>query len=390
MRVREFLYLCSGLIVVISKAIIVLTLLAVRENSEVFFELFCTLRTFCYICTANTQTMATKEEKAGYVYILTNPSFREDWVKIGMAQNVEERLKTLDTTALPLPFKKYATMKTVKYQKAEKLVHHYIGRFTDLRIRSTREFFNVTPQEALEIFCEVAELIDDAVVKRYDEDGKPETIYPTIYPVQNVETLPQTRQRKNFEFSMIGLQKNDVITFSPTGAEVKIESEKHISFKGKNYTLTGFCKAFLPDDMRTNSGAYRGPKYFEYNGKPLVDIRSEREGKGFSNPETLVPQEGDRIMCIKVGKVLRENLYEMTRKHWKVRYERASQATHVLAVIGGIVQAVYIPQVWKRSTGSRAGRCEFEGVEDVNSKYIGKSVVAFYGKSQNPIGYINM
>ena len=82
--------------------------------------------------------MATKQEKPGYVYILTNPSFREDWVKIGMTQNVESRLRTLDNTALPLPFKKYATLQTVKYQKAEKIVHHYIERFTDLRIKSDR------------------------------------------------------------------------------------------------------------------------------------------------------------------------------------------------------------------------------------------------------------
>ena len=106
--------------------------------------------------------MATKEEKPGYVYILTNPSFREDWVKIGMTQNMEERLRTLDNTALPLPFKKYATLQTVKYQKAEKHVHHSIERFTNLRIRDNREFFNVKPEKALEIFCEVAELLDDA------------------------------------------------------------------------------------------------------------------------------------------------------------------------------------------------------------------------------------
>lgn len=334
--------------------------------------------------------MATKQEKPGYVYILTNPSFREDWVKIGMTQNMEMRLRTLDNTALPLPFKKYATLQTVKYQKAEKIVHHYIERFTDLRIRSTREFFNVTPQEALEIFCEVAELIDDAVVKRYDEAGTPETIYPRFCPAQNTETPPKPHQRKNFDFSMAGLMKDDVITFSPTGTKVKIASDKHISYKGKKYTLTGFCKAFLPEDMRNNSGAYQGPRYFEYKGKSLVDIRFEREKKGFDNPETLVPKEGDKIFCVKVGKVGRESLYERTRKHWKVRYERACQATHVFAVVGGIVEAVYIPRVWKQSTGNYAGRCEFEGVEDVNSEYIGKSVAEFYGKSQNPVGYINM
>ncbi|MBP5392946.1 MAG: DUF4268 domain-containing protein [Bacteroidaceae bacterium] len=118
-----------------------------------------------------------KHEKPGYVYILTNPSFREDWVKIGMTQNMEERLRTLDTTALPLPFKKYATMKTVKYKAAEKHVHHYIERFTDLRIRDNREFFNITPEEALSIFYDVAELLDDAEIVVYDKEAsKPKSV----------------------------------------------------------------------------------------------------------------------------------------------------------------------------------------------------------------------
>ena len=116
------------------------------------------------------RNMANKEP--GYVYILTNPSFREDWVKIGMTQNMEERLKTLDTTALPLPFNKYATLKTVKYQVAEKHVHHYIERFTNLRIRDNREFFNVKPEDALSIFIEVAELLDDAEIEVFDENAK--------------------------------------------------------------------------------------------------------------------------------------------------------------------------------------------------------------------------
>ena len=122
-------------------------------------------------------------EKPGYVYILTNPSFREVWVKIGMTQNMEERLRTLDTTALPLPFKKYATMKTVKYKAAEKHVHHYIERFTDLRIRDNREFFNVKPEVALSIFYEVAELLDDAEIKVYDTEAsqpKKENAAPAV------------------------------------------------------------------------------------------------------------------------------------------------------------------------------------------------------------------
>lgn len=108
--------------------------------------------------------MAKKEP--GYVYILTNPSFREDWVKIGKSSRpVDVRSKELDNTAVPLPFEIFATMKTVKYNEAEKLAHRYIERFTNLRIRNNREFFNVKPEEALNIFEDVAMLLDDAEIK---------------------------------------------------------------------------------------------------------------------------------------------------------------------------------------------------------------------------------
>ena len=103
----------------------------------------------------------------------------------------------------------------------------------------------------------------------------------------------------------------------------------------------------------------------------------------------LIPKESDRILCVKVGKVKRENLYEMTRKYWKVNLEKASLATHVLAVINGVVEAVYLPQSWKLSE-ERDGRCMFEGKEDSLSEYIGKDVRGFYGHSANPVKYINM
>ena len=49
----------------------------------------------------------------GYVYLLTNPSFREDWVKIGKTRRpVNVRSAELDNTAVPLPFEVYATIKT--------------------------------------------------------------------------------------------------------------------------------------------------------------------------------------------------------------------------------------------------------------------------------------
>lgn len=89
--------------------------------------------------------------EAGYVYILTNPSFKEDWVKIGKSSRpVDVRSKELDNTAVPLPFDIYATLKTAKYDIVEKKIHKAIDRLTDLRIRQNREFFNIKPELALE------------------------------------------------------------------------------------------------------------------------------------------------------------------------------------------------------------------------------------------------
>lgn len=65
------------------------------------------------------------------------------------------------------------------------------------------------------------------------------------------------------------------------------------------------------------------------------------------NQEALIPNPEDRIICVKVGKVKRENLYEMTRKYWKVDITRARKATHVLAIVNGIVEEVYNPVDWK-------------------------------------------
>ena len=87
-------------------------------------------------------------------------------VKIGKSSRpVDIRSKELDNTAVPLPFEIYATLKTHKYSEAEKLIHRYIERFTNLRIRDNREFFNVSPEEALDIFKEVALLLDDAEIE---------------------------------------------------------------------------------------------------------------------------------------------------------------------------------------------------------------------------------
>lgn len=82
---------------------------------------------------------------------------------------------------------------------------------------------------------------------------------------------------KPFKFEMIGLSKGDNIVFDPLKIEVPISGSNTVSYMGKDWTLTAFCKEFLPRKSASNS--YRGPMFFSYNGRTLYDIRLEIEKK---------------------------------------------------------------------------------------------------------------
>lgn len=221
------------------------------------------------------------EKEKGYVYILTNDSFREDWVKIGRSSRpVDVRSKELDNTAVPLPFKIYATIQTTKYTNVERIVHKQIDRLTDLRIRQNREFFNVEPSQALDILLDLATAIDDAVVMQYVDD-KPLQLYPSINNEKpQAVKIEKHVQRKPFEFAMVGLKDGDMITFAPLNIQVKVNGKNKVEFEGRLWSLSAFTGTYLPIEKQNNSGAYQGPKYFTYNNKTLWDLRLELEKQG--------------------------------------------------------------------------------------------------------------
>ena len=224
-----------------------------------------------------------KIKEPGYVYILTNPSFREDWVKIGKSSRpVDVRSKELDNTAVPLPFEIYATIKTVKYNEVEKHVHKTIDRLTDLRIRQNREFFNVAPQIALDIFYDIAKMIEDAVVTIY-KDNKP--ITDNEKPDEQTDAHKRTVRRGRFKFSMVGIKIGERITFIPTNTEVKVASDDSIEYQARIYKLSPFVGTFMPEDKRNTSGAYQGAKYFSYKGKVLEDMRRSMENEETASEE---------------------------------------------------------------------------------------------------------
>lgn len=213
-------------------------------------------------------------KEAGYVYILTNPSFKEDWVKIGKSSRpVDIRSKELDNTAVPLPFEIYATLKTIKYEQVEKRIHKTIDRLTDLRIRQNREFFNVSPAKALDILKDISTTLDDAEI---DEVYLGENRKPAKQQAE-AEDCHKRQQRPRFKFSMINIPIGATVVFTPTGIEVKVADDDKVEYEGRLYKLSPFVGTFMPKEKQNTSGAYQGPKYFSYKGEILDDLRTKIE-----------------------------------------------------------------------------------------------------------------
>ena len=83
--------------------------------------------------------------KLGVVYVLVNSAFG-NYVKIGRTTNLEHRLRSLDNTSVPLPFRCVYAVEVDDENDVERLLHQ---AFADNRTRTTREFFEVDAQRVI-------------------------------------------------------------------------------------------------------------------------------------------------------------------------------------------------------------------------------------------------
>jgi len=85
-------------------------------------------------------------------------------------------------------------------------------------------------------------------------------------------------RRAPFKFSMIGLKPGDVVYFEHGDIPVTVVSENTVAYENEIFTLSRFCKHFMPEEGSENR-EYQGPAHFKLNGKTLDEIRKERETK---------------------------------------------------------------------------------------------------------------
>ena len=158
------------------------------------------------------------------VYVLSNPAF-DRYVKVGTTDNnLEKRLRELDNTSVPLPFRCEFAIEVNDGRAVEDLVHQV---FADVRVRKRREFFEIEAQRVIAALQLTGgkEVTPKADVAE-DEEG--------------IEALDRTvARRKSYSFDDAHVQVGDFLTYARDQTiKAEVVTDKKISFEGEYMSLS--------------------------------------------------------------------------------------------------------------------------------------------------------
>ena len=213
-------------------------------------------------------------EKAGVIYILTNPSFPE-YVKIGYADDVDKRLTQLNRTeCTPFAFRLYATY-SVPDRLADKKLHSLLDMF-DANLRAVdelngkkrvKEFYAMQPEKAyhaLELIADLTDTADRLVLHEVSIKDK------------NEDELANSIRRPKFTFKNLGIKPGELLEYiHDTSIKVKvIDDNRLVEYEGKEYHLSNLAQQLLGRPFRV-----QGPLHFSYKGEILTELRDRLERK---------------------------------------------------------------------------------------------------------------
>ena len=191
----------------------------------------------------------------GIVYVLNNPAF-ENYVKIGRTINLEQRLKQLDNTSVPLPFRCVFAIEVDDANSVERLVHQ---TFADVRVRSTREFFEIDPQRVISALM-LTNGKDVTPKKDIAEDD------------EGIEALERkVSKRRVYKFSDAHVNIGDILSYAKDDSiSATVVSENKIEFEGETLSLSKAALKLLHREGYTWKQA-NGWVYWMKDGETLSE-----------------------------------------------------------------------------------------------------------------------
>jgi T5orf172 domain len=202
---------------------------------------------------------------AGIVYILTNAAM-PGLIKLGRtdAQSVEDRMRTLDNTSVPVPFECFYAAEVTDPARVERAIHEAFG---DNRIRPSREFFRISPDKPKAIIqlLEIRNVTpgDDILTEPGDQDA-----------------LNEERQRRSsFRFSLVGLSPGTQLdSVFDDDIHCTVKDDRRVVFRGEEQSLSAAALT-IARDKGYNWPTIAGPQYWKHNGKTLSELRDELDSE---------------------------------------------------------------------------------------------------------------
>ena len=102
------------------------------------------------------------------------------------------------------------------------------------------------------------------------------------------------KSSNKFSFEAVGVNVGDELTFID-GTKVIAAEDNKVSFCGELFTLSGFCKDFMPDEKRTKSNTYRGCAFFFKDGIKLEKLFKEYQKSLASSKEEIAAVSDDTL-----------------------------------------------------------------------------------------------
>jgi hypothetical protein len=196
--------------------------------------------------------------KMSFVYILTNEAM-PGYIKIGRTDtSVEQRMRELDRTSVPLPFQCYYAARVEDHVKLERTLHTAFG---DHRVRSNREFFQLDPYRA-KVIIELLAIEDVTPGADLFEDQE---------SAEAVEKA--TRRTGQYNFGKYGIPVGAVLEYvRDRSITATVHDERLMEFQGE--LVSPSKAAAMANRLRGGTGtAFPGPLLWLYEGETLSEIR---------------------------------------------------------------------------------------------------------------------
>lgn len=139
---------------------------------------------------------------------------------------------------------------------------------------------------------EPSEDVIPAKVDKTTEEKECATEDKTEQTNKSAKVVSLDKPSNKFSFDAVGVNVGDALTFIDGTKVIAAENNK-IIFCGELFTLSGFCKEFMPDEKRTKSNSYRGCAFFFKDGVKLEKLFKEQQKKSLVSKEeiTAVPDD---------------------------------------------------------------------------------------------------